>query len=200
MKRREAYATSGPRIELRVFGGFELPTDLCTAPDRIARGYGNGVPMGGVIAGDGQPRAPRIGVMAMRDPGTSSSPGGLLQRIQIVKGWLDGEKIAYEVYDAAGGPNDAAVDPATCTPRGAGADTLCEGWTDPNFDPTQPAFYYARVLENPSCRWHARACIAAGVACDKPASIKSGFEGCCRGEPIAQQERAWSSPIYYQPR
>ena len=95
-------------------------------------------------------------MFAQRDPGTESAPGGLLQRIQIVKGWVDDAGgLHQQVIDVAGGPNGAGVDLDTCTPHGPGADALCGVWRDPEFDPARRAMYYARVLENPSCRFSA---------------------------------------------
>lgn len=199
MRRREAYGTSGPRIVLRMFGGFDLPSDLCGAPDFAAQGYARGVPMGGDLHGAPGGRAPSFAVSALRDPGTAKAPGLPLQRIQIVKGFVVGEQVRYALHDVAGGDNEADVDLATCTPRGQGADELCSVWTDPTFDPNQHAFYYARVLENPSCRWQAHACLAAKVDCTAQAPVAAGFEACCQDYPATQQERAWSSPIFYGP-
>ena len=101
----------------------------------------------------------------MKDPGTAAAPGTDLQRVQIVKGWVDAGGAPHEhVFDVAGdAANGAGVDPATCAPTGAGAAELCAVWEDPEFDPAERAFYYARVLENPSCRWSTRVCKAAGV-------------------------------------
>ena len=196
MRRREAYGTSGPRIVLRFFGGQGYAGDICDSSHLPEQGYERGVPMGGVLASSSDP--PRFVVSALRDPGTEERPGGLLQRIQIIKGSLVGGKASFAVFDVAGGENDASVDPLTCEPAGDGADSLCAVWDDPAFDPSSPAFYYVRVLENPSCRWQAFQCNDAGVDCAVPATVGEGFEGCC-DQPYAQQERAWSSPIWYTP-
>jgi hypothetical protein len=196
MRRREAYGTSGPRIVLRFFGGQGYAADICEASDLPEQGYASGVPMGGVLTSSSDP--PRFVVSALRDAGTEERPGGLLQRIQIIKGSLVDGKATFAVFDVAGGENEASVDPLTCEPEGEGADSLCAVWEDPSFDPQSPAFYYVRVLENPSCRWQAFQCNDAGVDCAVPSTIGEGFEGCCE-EPYAQQERAWSSPIWYAP-
>jgi hypothetical protein len=92
------------------------------------------------------------------------------------------------------------VNLATCEPKGEGAHQLCAVWRDKDFEADQNAFYYARVLENPTCRWSQQLCVEAGVRCDEPATIRTGFEGCCSAdhEPVVQ-ERAWTSPIWYTP-
>jgi hypothetical protein len=200
MQRREAYGTSGPRHVVRFFGGWSYPADLCEQPDFVARGYADGVPMGGELPAAPAGAAPRFAVQALQDPGSPSEPGVPLQRIQIVKGWLEDGVTHERVVDVAGGPNDARVDLASCEPEGAGHARLCSVWTDPDFDPRQPAFYYARVLENPSCRWSQHVCAAARVDCAKPDTLGPGLEGCC--DPLHRptvQERAWTSPIWYGP-
>ena len=200
MRRRETYGTSGPRILSRFFAGWEYPENLCDSPERIAAAYAGGVPMGGVLSpGEGQPR---FLLAASRDTGVPGSPGMPLQRIQVVKGWIDREGVAREqVVDAAGqADSGASVNLANCETRGRGFDQLCTVWTDTGFDPEVPAFYYTRVLENPSCRWSQRQCVAAGVDCDDPATIGKGYAGCCStGHRPVVQERAWSSPIWYLP-
>ena len=200
MRRREAYATSGPRISSRFFAGWDYPQDLCSAPDAIARAYSGGVPMGGELTGQGT-GAPTFLLAAAKDPGTPDAPGMPLQRLQIIKGWVDDQgQTHHQVIDVAGGDNGASVDLNTCEPRGEGAAQLCSVWRDENFNPLQSAFYYTRVVENPSCRWSQRQCVAAGVDCDRPDTIGEGYSGCCSAEhrPVIQ-ERAWSSPIWYRP-
>jgi hypothetical protein len=202
MLRRETYGTSGPRIAVRFFGGWDYPLELCTAPDLPAQGYARGVPMGGNLPARGaSARAPRFVVSALRDPGTPDAPGTPLERVQIVKGWIDGQGARREqVFDVVDSGKKASVDAATCERRGQGAERLCAVWTDPDFDPAQRAFYYARVLENPTCRWSQLVCVKARVDCRKPERIGPGLRGCCAPDhrPVIQ-ERAWTSPIWYSP-
>jgi hypothetical protein len=201
MKRREAYATSGPRFMVRFFGGWEQPRDLCANPAFAELGYATGVPMGGDLPTrpPGEGAAPSFAVWAARDPGTTESPGGHLERIQIIKGWIRDGAPQERVWDVAGGATTATVDVATCAPEGAGADTLCAVWRDPDFDPREPALYYVRVLETPSCRWSTWACNAAQVRCDA-GPVDPGFAACCDPSvPRTIQERAWTSPIWYTP-
>jgi hypothetical protein len=100
----------------------------------------------------------------------------------------------------AGDPHSGTgLDLATCTPA-PGADQLCRVWADPDFDPTAPAFYYARVVENPSCRWNTWACNAHDVDCANPKSVPRELSECCDASvPKSIQERAWTSPIWYTP-
>lgn len=201
MRHRETYATSGPRIVSRFFAGWDYPEDLCVAPDAIEQAYRDGVPMGGELAArdDG---APRFMVYAKMDAGTADKPGLPLQRLQVVKGWLDEEGRRREkVLDVAGDPdNGAGVDTKSCEAYGGGAAQLCTVWKDEAFKPGERAYYYARAVQNPSCRWSQRVCLANGVDCDRPETIGSGLEACCAAEhrPIIQ-ERAWTSPIWYTP-
>ncbi len=201
MRRREVYGTSGTRPILRFFGGRELNL-RCGDPDFVSKAYDGGVPMGGEIGPVRGSHSPRFGVLAFRDAGTPTAPGTPLQRIQIVKGWIDANGQAQEkVFDVAGdADNGASVDTSTCATTGSGADSLCAVWSDPEFDAGQRAFYYARVLENPTCRWSTYLCNSAGIDCSNPGSIPSGYEECCN-PAVAKtiQERAWSSPIWYRP-
>lgn len=196
LARRESFATSGTRILVRFFGGFDLPADLHERKDRVRVGYAKGVPMGGDLGAAPRGRAPRFVVWAARDP--ESAP---LAKLQIVKGWSrDGEE-GIEVYDVvcAGGhtPDPASgrcplearakLDPARCVvDQAAGAAELAVTFTDPKFDPEARAVYYARVIENPVCRWSTRDALRLGV--ELPAST-----------PRTIEERAWTSPIWYSP-
>jgi hypothetical protein len=201
MQRREAYGTSGTRPIVRFFGGWDYEPDLCTAPDFAARGYAGGVPMGGELRpSPGGVPGPAFALWALQDPGSADAPGTPLQRVQIVKGWLEKGEAREKVYEVAGGDNGATVDLASCETHGEGAASLCTLWRDPDFDPKERAFYYARVLENPTCRWSQRLCVDAGVDCAQPETYLPGFAGCClpTHRPTVQ-ERAWTSPIWYSP-
>ena len=197
LRRRETFATSGPRIRVRFFGGWELPADLHTRPDLVEEGYRSGVPMGGDLpAASGGADAPRFVVWATRDANSAA-----LQKLQIVKGWDDpdggtGEQV-YDVACDSGEPpdpetrrcadNDAQVNLADCsTTGGGGAAELSAAWTDPEFDPALRAFYYVRVLENPTCRWTTWHALRSGG--ELPDTV-----------PPVIKERAWSSPIWYTP-
>jgi hypothetical protein len=221
MRRRETYATSGTRPVVRFFVGNELSPDLCDDPQMVARAYASGVPMGGEL--DAGPVSPAFLVSAARDPGTPGREGNDLQRVQIIKGWVDGAGETREkVYDVAGkADNGAGVDPNSCAPTGSGYRQLCAVWKDPDYDPTAPAFYYVRVLENPSCRWSTLQCQAAGVNpfapdCAEQANRETArlqeqgargdvFGRCCLDPSIQPfyspviQERAWTSPIWINP-
>ncbi|MCB1843312.1 MAG: DUF3604 domain-containing protein, partial [Halioglobus sp.] len=198
LKRRETYATSGPRIVARFFAGQDYPEDLCEREDRIERAYAGGVPMGGELTVTSD-APPRFLVAASQDPGATATP---LQRVQIIKGALDASgQYREQVIDVAGNArNGASVDTQTCETRGPGYAQLCSVWTDEEFDPAERAFYYARVVENPSCRWSQRICVANQVDCSDPDTITEGFEGCCAADhrPVIQ-ERAWTSPVWYSP-
>ncbi|MFI5216378.1 MAG: DUF3604 domain-containing protein [Candidatus Limnocylindria bacterium] len=200
MRRREVYGTSGPRHVVRFFGGWRLPADLCAQESFAASGYASGVPMGGDLPARTGDR-PSFAVSALRDPGTEQSPGVALQRVQIVKGWLENGVSRERVYEVAGDPhNGASVDLKSCIPEGSGSDSLCSVWRDPDFDASQRAFYYARVVENPSCRWSTIVCNEKGVDCSDPASVPEELAVCCEpGRAKTVQERSWTSPIWYAP-
>ena len=200
MRRREVYGTSGPRITMRMFAMADTagPDNLCERPERTRIAYQNGVPMGGTISAS---KSVRLFVDAIRDPGRGGHGGGMLQRIQIVKGWLgkDGER-EERVVDIAGGDNDAGVDLDSCKPFGQGQSRMCAVWEDKDFNPNTESYYYARVIENPSCRWNTYICNARQINCANPSDVPEGFKYCCDANtPKTIQERAWSSPVWHSP-
>jgi hypothetical protein len=212
LRRRETYATSGVRPVLRFFAG-SLDGVACDDPTLVEDAYRSASPMGGVIGPVRGDASPRFAVFAAKDPGTAEAPGTDLQRAQIVKGWVDAQGRTHErVFDVAGNAdNGAGVDPSTCQPIGAGAGELCTVWEDPEFNRSERAFYYVRLLENPTCRWSTLECKREGVDPFSPdcatqaAAAGEGFARCCTKEdedPFLSaliQERAWSSPVWYEP-
>ena len=198
MARKEAFATTGPRISVRLFGGFDFIEGDARAGQLAAVGYRKGVPMGGDLQGDPSGRSPAFLVAAMKGPYS-----GNLDRIQIVKGWLDAKGNAQErVYDAVWSDMDTrkldgtgklslvgnTVDPITATwTNTIGSAELITVWTDPDFDPSVRAFYYARVVEIPTPRWTTY-------------DAARFDEALPEGAPISLQERAYTSPIWYTPK
>ena len=203
MRRRETYGTSGSRMVVRFFGGYGYADDLCDAVDRVEQGYAGGVPMGGALGEPPAGAAPVFLLSALRD-----ALGAPLERIQIVKGWVDpdtGETFETVVHVAGNedGPAEPPVDLTTCERApawdAAGADELCGVWRDPDFDPAEPAFYYARVLENPTCRWSQHLCLREAVDCDTVAADDPLAVCCNDALPATLRERAWTSPIWFSP-
>jgi hypothetical protein len=196
MKRKEVYATTGTRIRVRVFAGWNFEADEVMRPDFIAQGYRRGVPMGGDLRKAPKGKAPAIMVRALRDP-----DGANLDRIQIIKGWLDAKGKTHErIYDVAvsDGRKIGAdgrvkeqvgntVDLATATYTNTiGAAVLGAHWVDPDFDPKQHAFYYVRVLEIPTPRWTTYDAVFYNIKL--PDNV-----------PATQQDRAYTSPVWYTP-
>ncbi len=195
MARKEVYATTGTRLRVRVFGGYGFGAGDATRADFAKNGYAGGVPMGGDLKAAPRGKVPVLIVQALKDPDAAN-----LDRVQIVKGWLDASGKTHEqVYDVAwsGGRKPAAngklppvgntVDVAAATyTNSIGAPTLTASWKDPGFDARQKAFYYIRVLEIPTPRWTTYDARHFGVKLptDVPSSI---------------QERAYTSPIWYHP-
>jgi hypothetical protein len=196
MKRKEVYATTGTRIVVRVFGGWDFEADEIVRPDFIAQGYRRGVPMGGTLIGAPSGGAPSFLIRALRDP-----DGANLDRVQIIKGWLDGKGELHErIYDVAvsdGRPVGAdgrckepvgnTVDIPTATYTNTIGDAvLAAHWVDPAFDPRENAFYYVRVLEIPTPRWTTFDAAFFGIPL--PDTV-----------PATIQDRAYTSPIWYTP-
>ena len=196
MKRKETYATTGPRMLVRFFGGWDF-TDADTQTRLPANaGYARGVPMGGELSSAPGGKAPSFLVAALKDPYS-----GNLDRVQIVKGWLDKDgKTQEKVYDVVWGGDrkpgaDGKLPPVGNTvnigsaswSNTIGAPELIAAWTDPDFDPDQSAFYYARVIEIPTPRWTAYEAKRFDV--DMSDDV-----------PMTTQERAYTSPIWYSPK
>lgn len=191
LRRRETYATSGTRILVRTFAGSEVPEDLCEGADFVARGDDAGVPMGGSIAGG---TAMRFAVSAEQDP--MAAP---LEAIELVKLWVDAAGQTHEaVVTVASASVSGPVDRATCEPAPGGASSLCAVWTDPDFDPSEHAVYYARVREVETCRWSGWVCRELDVDCASIAA-EDPLASCCDVERHAIRERAWTSPVFYSP-
>ncbi|MEZ4331374.1 MAG: DUF3604 domain-containing protein [Myxococcota bacterium] len=199
MRRRETYATTGPRMVVRFFGGWDFGPADADAPDLAAIGYAKGVPMGGVLPSPdaGANRAPGFLVSAMRDP-----EGANLDRIQVVKQWLDDAGTRRErIFDVALAgdrrvdargrsrePVGDTVDLATATYSNTiGASLLSAVWRDPDFDPARSAVYYVRVLEIPTPRWTTYDAVRFGTP------LPEAYPG-------TTQERAYTSPIWYEAR
>jgi len=196
LKRKETWATSGSRIRLRMFGGWDYDARLMASPAWVATAYAKGVPMGGDLAArPAAAKAPKLALWAVKDP-----DGANLDRIQVIKVWLDGTAYKEKVFDAAlsggrkanpktgrAGPVGNTVDLKTGkTANTIGAAELKTVWTDPEFNPRQAAVYYARVLQIPTPRWTTLLAIAEHLPLNDQV-------------PATIQERGWSSPVWYTP-
>ena len=195
MERRETYATTGPRMAVRLFGGWDFTAEDANTRNPAVAGYSKGVPMGGDLAAAPEGKAPTFLVAALKDP-----IGANLDRYQIVKGWLDPAGEVHEkIYDVAWSGDrkpgadgklpavGSTVDLANATWKNTiGAPELVAVWTDPEFDPAQSAFYYGRVIEIPTPRWTAHDAKYYGVKPPPEATMEL-------------QERAYTSPIWYNP-
>jgi hypothetical protein len=195
MKSKETYATTGTRITVRLFAGWDFEEADVQRPDFARTGYEKGVPMGGDLSNAPQGKAPALIIRVLRDP-----DGANLDRIQVVKGWLDGDgELQERVYDVVCSDDRSirngrcrkavgnTVDVKTATFTNSIGDALLMGyWKDPSFVAEERAFYYVRVLEIPTPRWTTYDAVFYGL--DLP-----------DGVPASQQERAYTSPIWYTP-
>ena len=192
-KRREVYATTGSRILVRVFGGWDFQADEVERPDFADRGYAGGVPMGGDLTKAPNAKAPTFMIRALRDPDNAN-----LDRIQVIKGWVDASGETLElIYDVSCSDGRAIIDrrcerDVGSTVEGAtytntiGDPLLTGHWVDPDFDPDERAFYYVRVIEIPKPTWQAYDVAFYGTT--MPDEV-----------PMTVQDRAYTSPIWYTP-
>ncbi len=196
MARKEVYATSGNRMTVRVFAGWDFQPDEVERPDFAAQGYARGVPMGGDLSSAPSGAAPTLMVRALRDP-----DGANLDRVQVIKGWLGADRETRErIYDVAVSdgrtigadgrcktPVGSTVDIADASYTNSIGDALLMGyWKDPDFDPNERAFYYVRVIEIPKPRWTAYDAKRFGI--EMPEEVT-----------MTVTERAYTSPIWYTP-
>lgn len=196
LKRKEIYATTGTRMRVRLFAGWDFKPGDELAPDFAGQGYARGVPMGGRLTAPPKGAAPTFIVRAMRDPEWAN-----LDRVQIIKGWLDADGKAKErIYDiAVSDGRKISADGRARTPVGTtvdiakasytntiGASSLAAHWRDPDFDPSERAFYYVRVMEIPTPRWttYDAARFKVKLATKVPATV---------------QDRAYTSAVWYSP-
>jgi hypothetical protein len=193
---KETYATTGSRMTVRFFGGWEFTEDDAKTRLPGAVGYEKGVPMGGDLSKAPAGQAPTFLIGAMKDP-----MSGNLDRVQIIKGWLDADGNTSErIYDVVVSDdrtidetgrcrqsvgNTVDVAKATWT-NSIGDPEMLAYWTDPDFDPSESAFYYVRVIEIPTPRWTAYEAMRYGIKMPKEV-------------PMTTQERAYTSPIWYTP-
>jgi hypothetical protein len=194
MARKEVYASTGTRLTVRIFGGWDFQPDEVQRPDFAAQGYARGVPMGGDLTSAPDGNAPTLMIRALRDP-----DGANLDRVQVIKGWLDGNKTYERIYDVACSDGRAIVNRRCEREVGSTVDVadasytnsigdamLMAHWEDPDFNPSQSAFYYVRVIEIPTPRWTAYDAKRFGIT--MPSEV-----------PMTVQDRAYTSPIWYTP-
>ena len=196
MERKETYATTGPRIMVRFFGGWDFTEDHLRSRSPAFVGYEKGVPMGGDLTNAPKGKAPTFMIYTLRDP-----LGANLDRMQIIKGWMDKDGKTHErIYDVAVSDGRKIDKDGRCkTPVGntvdleaanwtntIGASEFLSVWTDPDFDPNQKAFYYGRIIEIPTPRWVVYDKVRLGAKIPKEAKL-------------IHQERAYTSPIWYTP-
>ena len=195
MVRKEVYATSGSRITVRMFGGWDFTSDEVERHDFARAGYARGVPMGGDLTNGPAGRAPSFMIRALRDPDNAN-----LDRVQVIKGWLDKKgKTQERIYDVACSDGRKIVKRRCNEPVGStvnvadasytntiGDPLLTAYWKDPDFDPKEKAFYYVRVIEIPKPRWTAYDAKFFKVKMPKEV-------------PMVVQDRAYTSPIWYTP-
>jgi hypothetical protein len=184
-QRKEVYGTSGPRFIVRFFVGDNLDKNMCNNPDNISYAYANATPMGGTITSDSLAQ-PSIFISASAD---SSIKNQFIEKLQVIKGVVRNGELLTSVHDVSVTENQSKLDISNCEVTGSGEKTMCSVWNDPNFNSSENAYYYVRVVANKSCRWSHNLCLQNPEYCeaDSDSSI-----------PKVIQERAWTSPVWLE--
>lgn len=184
-QRKEVYGTSGPRFIVRFFLGDDLEENLCQNSKAISYAYENATPMGGTLKSQSLNQA-RLFISSQAD---ANLPDQFIEKLQVIKGVVRDGKLVTSVHDVEVTNSPAQLDKNTCEIVGKGQKKMCTVWDDPNFDNTENAYYYVRVIANQSCRWSHNLCLKNSEYCESETELSpSRFI----------QERAWTSPIWLE--
>jgi hypothetical protein len=184
-KRKEVYGTSGPRFIVRFFVGDNLDQNLCNNPDNISYAYANATPMGGTVKSNSLSQ-PSIFISASADSGIEDQ---FIEKLQVIKGVVRNGELLTSVHDVSVTDDPSKLDISNCEVTGSGKKAMCSVWNDPNFDSSENAYYYVRVVANQSCRWSHDLCLKNPEYCEADSNTSI---------PKVIQERAWTSPVWLE--